>query len=68
MRATASARTASGNRHICLMPVGRGDPEADAHTLLAALSADHVRAVMPELGQTRIRRAALTLVDALAPN
>jgi hypothetical protein len=48
------------------MLAGRDDPEADARTRLAALSADHVRAVMPELGQTRIRRAALPLADALA--
>jgi len=44
---------------------GRDDPQAHAHTLLAALAAEHVHAVVAELGHTRVRRAALTLADAL---
>ncbi|MFD0575006.1 TetR/AcrR family transcriptional regulator [Dactylosporangium darangshiense] len=54
------------HHHIRLMLAGRDDPEADAHTLLAVLAAEHVRAIATELGHTRIRRAALALVDALA--
>jgi AcrR family transcriptional regulator len=54
------------HHHVRLMLAGRDDPEADAHTLLAALGAEHVGAVTTELGQARTRRAALALVDALA--
>ena len=55
------------HHHIRLILAERDDPEADAHTLLAALAAEHVRAVTTELGHTRTRRAALALVEALAP-
>jgi AcrR family transcriptional regulator len=51
--------------HVSLQLSGREDPQADAHTLLAALAAEHVHAVAGELGQERLRRAALALVDAL---
>jgi AcrR family transcriptional regulator len=54
------------HHHVRLMLAGRDDPEADAHTLLAVLAAEHLRAVTTELGRARARRAALTLVDALA--
>ena len=51
------------HRHVSLLLAGRADPDADAHTLLAALSAEHVRAVLPELGESRVRRSARTLAD-----
>jgi AcrR family transcriptional regulator len=54
------------HRHVALLLSGRADPQADAHTLLAALAAEHIHAVATELGHTRIRRAALALADALA--
>lgn len=54
------------HHHIRLLLAGRDDPEADAHSLLAVLAADHIRAIRTELGHTRTRHAALTLVDALA--
>ncbi|WP_089298674.1 TetR/AcrR family transcriptional regulator [Actinoplanes regularis] len=53
------------HHHVRLMLAERDDPEADAHTLLAVLSAEHIRAVTTELGHARARRAALTLVAAL---
>ncbi len=53
------------HHHVRLMLAGRDDPEAGAHTLLAVLAAEHVRAVAAELGPTRTRRAALALADAL---
>jgi hypothetical protein len=53
------------HQHVRLMLAERDDPEADAHTLLAALAAEHVRAVTTELGHPRIRRAARALVNAL---
>ncbi|GAA0208184.1 TetR/AcrR family transcriptional regulator [Saccharothrix mutabilis subsp. mutabilis] len=52
------------HRHLTLLLPGP-DPEADAHTLLAALSAEHVHAVLPRLGPDRVRQAALRLADAL---
>jgi AcrR family transcriptional regulator len=53
------------HRHVALLLAGRGDPEADAHLLLATLAAEHVQAVVAELGQARVRRAARSLADAL---
>jgi AcrR family transcriptional regulator len=69
--ASAGARYRIGayrfwHRHLALLLSGREDPAADAHTLLAALAAEHVHAVAAELGHARVRRAALALADALA--
>jgi AcrR family transcriptional regulator len=53
------------HRHVTLILAGRDDPEADAHALLATLAAEHVQAVVAELGPARVRRAARSLADAL---
>lgn len=53
------------HRHVSLLLDGRADPEADAHTLLAALSAEHVGAVLADLGERRVRQTSRALVDAL---
>jgi len=53
------------HRHVSLLLSDRDDPQADAHTLLAALAAEHVQAATGDLGETRVRRAALTLANAL---
>src|SRR2546430_3189724 len=53
------------HRHVALLLAGRVDPQADAHTLLAALAAEHIHAVMAELGHARLRRTALALAEAL---
>jgi AcrR family transcriptional regulator len=53
------------HRHVALLLAGRADPDADAHTLLAALAAEHVNAVSAELGGERVRGSALALADAL---
>ena len=53
------------HQHVTLILAGRADPRADAHTLLATLAAEHVQAVVAELGQARVRRAARSLADAL---
>ncbi|MCP2169717.1 transcriptional regulator, TetR family [Goodfellowiella coeruleoviolacea] len=53
------------HRHVSLLLAGRSDPEADAHALLAALAADHLHAVVADLGEARVRQAALRLADAL---
>ena len=39
----------------------------DVHALLAGLAAEHVHAILAELGEPRTRRAALGLTDALTP-
>jgi AcrR family transcriptional regulator len=55
------------HRHVALLLAARADPDADAHGLLATLGAEHVQAVVGELGQARVRRAARSLAEALAP-
>lgn len=57
------------HRHVALLldaasPPGT-DPETLAHTLLALLSAEHLRAVRDERGEPRVRRATLAVVDAV---
>ncbi|MDI6105048.1 helix-turn-helix domain-containing protein [Actinoplanes sp. NEAU-A12] len=53
------------HRHVSLLLQKRDDPEADAHTLLAALAAEHVHAVAAEVGATRVRQSVQGLADAL---
>ncbi|MEV0424935.1 TetR/AcrR family transcriptional regulator [Micromonospora sp. NPDC050495] len=53
------------HRHVALLLAGRADPAADAHTLLAALAAEHVCGVREELGDERLRAAVLALADVL---
>jgi len=55
------------HRHVSLILGDASDPAAGAHTLLAALGADHVHAMLAEIGPTRVRAAALALADALTP-
>ncbi|GAA2831302.1 helix-turn-helix domain-containing protein [Kitasatospora sp. CM 4170] len=56
------------HRHtaILLAAAGAADPEHDAHALLAALAAEHVAALLPELGEERIRAGAVALAGRLA--
>jgi len=53
------------HHHVTLLLGSRADPAADAHTLLAALAAEHLHAVLPELGEERVRRSTADLADAL---
>jgi AcrR family transcriptional regulator len=43
------------HRHVALLLAGTPDPEYAAHALLAALAAEHVAAILPELGEERLR-------------
>lgn len=52
------------HRHVALLLAHRPDPDADAHTLLAPLAAEHLRATVAELGEERVRRAIHTLAAA----
>ncbi|MFB9234699.1 TetR/AcrR family transcriptional regulator [Plantactinospora siamensis] len=70
--ATSGARYRIGayrfwHRHVSLLLAGRPDPAAAAHTLLAALGAEHVTAVRAEIGAERLRTATRQLADALLP-
>lgn len=43
------------HRHVALLLARTPDPDHAAHALLAALAAEHVAAVLPELGEKRLR-------------
>ncbi|MFC5821405.1 TetR/AcrR family transcriptional regulator [Nonomuraea harbinensis] len=43
------------HRHVAILLDGTPDPDYTAHAVLAALSAEHVSALLPELGGKRIR-------------
>jgi AcrR family transcriptional regulator len=49
------------HRHTAILLGATPDPEHTAHALLAALSAEHVSALLPELGAKRIRAGLLRL-------
>jgi hypothetical protein len=42
-------------RHAAVLLAGTPDPDCAAHALLAPLAAEHVAAVLPELGEKRLR-------------
>jgi AcrR family transcriptional regulator len=56
------------HRHVALLLAAAGHQDADslAHAVLAPLAAEHLHAVVAELGAARVRAAALTFVDVLA--
>ncbi|MEV7770243.1 helix-turn-helix domain-containing protein [Kitasatospora sp. NPDC086791] len=49
------------HRHLAILLATAPDPEHTAHALLAALAADHVAALLPELGEQRIRTNLIRL-------
>jgi AcrR family transcriptional regulator len=49
------------HRHTAILLRATADPEHTAHALLAAVSAEHVSAILPELGEERIRAGLLRL-------
>jgi AcrR family transcriptional regulator len=51
-------------QHLMLLLEGAQDAEFAAHVLLAALSAEHVAALLPELGEERIRAGTRGLAGA----
>jgi AcrR family transcriptional regulator len=55
------------HRHVALLLGGRPDPDADAHTLLSPLAAEHLHAVLPDLGEDRVRHSVAALADAFTP-
>jgi AcrR family transcriptional regulator len=53
------------HRHAAILLAGTPDPEEAAHTLLAALAAEHVAAVLPEIGPERLRAGVARLARTL---
>jgi len=54
------------HRHVAILLGGSPDPEHAAHAFLAALAAEHVSAVLPELGEARVRAGLARLARAAA--
>lgn len=52
------------HRHVAILLAGTPDPDQAAHALLAPLAAEHVAAVLPELGEERLRAGIARLVRA----
>ncbi|MFF4102678.1 TetR/AcrR family transcriptional regulator [Streptomyces sp. NPDC001903] len=49
------------HRHVAILLATAPDPDQSAHALLAGLAADHVAALLPELGEERMRSGLLRL-------
>ena len=54
------------HRHVAILLGGSPDPEYAAHAFLAALAAEHVSAVLPELGEARLRAGLARLARSAA--
>ncbi|MEU8921873.1 helix-turn-helix domain-containing protein [Kitasatospora sp. NPDC048545] len=54
------------HRHVAILLAAAPDPDHAAHALLAALAADHVAALLPELGEQRMRAGLLRLARSAA--
>ncbi|MFI0452486.1 TetR/AcrR family transcriptional regulator [Actinomadura sp. 6N118] len=54
------------HRHLTILLAGESDPEALAHALLASLGAEHLMAVVEDLGAERARNAVRVLFLAHA--
>ncbi|MFF3602938.1 TetR/AcrR family transcriptional regulator [Streptomyces sp. NPDC002463] len=53
------------HRHVAILLASAPDPDHAAHALLAAVAADHVAALLPELGEARMRAGLLRLARSL---
>ena len=49
------------HRHLAILLAGTPDPDHTAHALLAPLAAEHVAAVLPGLGEQRVRAGVARL-------
>jgi AcrR family transcriptional regulator len=54
------------HRHVAILLDGAPDPEYAAHAFLATLAAEHVTAVLPELGEARLRGGMARLARSAA--
>jgi AcrR family transcriptional regulator len=55
------------HRHVAILLDGVPDPEHTAHALLAPLAAEHVAALLPELGEHRVKAGIARLWQQAAP-
>jgi AcrR family transcriptional regulator len=55
------------HRHLAILLAATPDPEHSAHALLAALAAEHVTAILPALGEQRLRAGLARLARSLLP-
>ncbi|MEU1665527.1 helix-turn-helix domain-containing protein [Streptomyces sparsogenes] len=53
------------HRHTAILLDATPDPDHTAHALLAALAAEHVAAILPTLGEQRIRAGLIRLAHAV---
>ena len=53
------------HRHVAILLAGTADPDQAAHALLAPLAAEHVAAVLPELGEQRLRAGMARLARSI---
>jgi hypothetical protein len=53
------------HRHVAMLLAGTPDPDHAAHALLAPLSAGHVAAILPELGEDRLRAGMARLARVI---
>ena len=54
------------HRHVAILLGGAPDPEYAAHAFLAAMAAEHVTAVLPALGEARVRDGLARLARSAA--
>ena len=54
------------HRHVAILLSGVPDPDHAAHAFLAVVAAEHVAAVLPELGEARLRAGLARLAQAAA--
>ena len=47
------------HRHVAILLAGTADPDYAAHALLAPLAAEHMTAILPVIGEERIRSGAI---------
>jgi hypothetical protein len=52
------------HRHVVILLATAPDPDHAAHALLAALAADRAAALLPELGEQRMRSGLLRLAHS----
>lgn len=55
------------HRHAAILLAGSPDPDHAAHALLAGLAAEHVAALLPELGEARLRAGLHRTAERLLP-
>jgi AcrR family transcriptional regulator len=52
------------HRHLAILLGATADPDQTAHALLAAVAAEHVAALLPEIGEQRLRAGIIRLARA----